>query len=93
MGLRIVPSANPIRLYMALTPSGQTTPAYTFGLALAQLGSVATGSQIPITLPLGHGDSCFDSSDAINVKIITAQQVEITIVGQVGGWKLNSKLF
>jgi hypothetical protein len=64
---------------LVLTPTGATVPAYTVGLQIAQSGDVATATQIPITLPVGYGGNCVDSTDPVTISGLAASEATITI--------------
>jgi hypothetical protein len=73
-------------LVLTSTQSGYP-PAGTFGfgLSIAQSGSVATATQIPLTVPTTYGLSCPDATAPVTISGLSAQQATITIAGNTNG--------
>ena len=68
---------------LVLTPTGGSTPTYTFGLQIAQSGGVITAIQIPVDLPIGYGKSCPSIADPVTAMFAAPNDLNVSITGML----------
>lgn len=64
---------------IVLTDSGSASPTYTFGLSIAQSGSVLTAQAAGYTGGTSHGTSCANFGDATAVGTISNSALTLTV--------------